>query len=60
MTELLNYVVCKRWVTILRAKASEYEHKARAEGKDVTSPSLDAIASEITAFFVGLENKKGD
>lgn len=43
-----------RWVSLIRGKASDYEHKARSEGRTVTSPSLDSIASEIEAFFIGL------
>ena len=43
-----------RWVHILRAKASEYEHEARAKGSTVTSPDLDQICNEIEAFFTGL------
>lgn len=43
-----------RWVSILRIKASEYEHKARKAGETVSGPSLDDICNEIEAFFVGL------
>lgn len=45
-----------RWVGIIRAKASEYEHSARKRNEIVTIPSLDSIASEIEAFFVGIMN----
>lgn len=45
-----------RWIRILRAKASEYEHKARKNGEIVASPSLDDICNEMDAFFVGLMN----
>lgn len=48
--------LCRRWSGLLRHKASEYEHKARGEGEIVTSPSLDALASEIEAFLIGLES----
>ena len=45
-----------RWVSLLRMKASEYEHTARKEGKIVCSPSIDSICNEMEAFFTGLEN----
>jgi len=45
----------KRWVGILRDKASQYEHQARVRQEIVTSPSIDSICSEIEAFFAGLE-----
>lgn len=50
-----------RWLSILRHKASEYEHTARGKGKKVTQPDLDTICGEIEAFFAGLEitNKRG-
>lgn len=44
-----------RWVSILRSKASEYEHTARTDGKMVVAPSIDAICNEIEAFFAGLQ-----
>lgn len=44
-----------RWISILRGKASEYEHTARQNKKAVTSPDLDDICNEIEAFFTGLE-----
>jgi hypothetical protein len=44
----------KRWVGLLRDKASQYEHSARGRGEEVTSPSIDSICSEIEAFFAGL------
>lgn len=43
-----------RWEGMLRSKASEYEHKARMNGETVCNPSLDDLANEINAFFVGL------
>lgn len=43
-----------RWVSLLRIKASEYEHSARKSGKIVCSPSLDDICNEMEAFFTGL------
>lgn len=46
-----------RWESILRSKASQYEHQARKDGKIVTGPSLDDIANEMEAFFTGLSNK---
>jgi len=52
LNELMN-----RWVTILRGKASQYEHLARHNGdsQSISAPDLDSIASEIEAFFVGLD-----
>jgi len=44
----------KRWVNLLRSKASEYEHTVRKNDEIVASPSLDDICNEIEAFFVGL------
>jgi hypothetical protein len=44
-----------RWISILRNKASEYEHEARKNGKTVVEPSLDDICNEMEAFFVGLD-----
>ena len=46
-----------RWNSILRMKASEYEHQARKNGEVVSSPSIDSICNEMSAFFVGLESK---
>jgi hypothetical protein len=43
-----------RWESILRSKASQYEHEARKEGKVVTGPSIDDICNEMDAFFIGL------
>lgn len=50
MDELKN-----RWISILRMKASEYEHKARKNGEVVCEPSLDQICNEMEAFFTGLD-----
>jgi hypothetical protein len=47
-----NELFC-RWITILRQKASEYEHEARKRGETVCSPSLDEIAWEIEAYEAG-------
>ncbi len=44
----------KRWIALLRGKASEYEHKARKKGEIVSGPSIDDICNEIEAFFAGL------
>ena len=52
--------IIRRWESILRGKAGDYEHTDRAKGKDVTRPSLDDIANEMEAFLAGLveiENK---
>ena len=46
-----------RWVSLLRGKASEYEHKARHNGEIVTKPDLDCICNEMEAFFTGLISK---
>ena len=43
----------KRWIGLLRMKASEYEHTARKAGKVVSEPSIDDVCNEIEAFFVG-------
>jgi len=54
----MNKTILKdRWVSILRMKASEYEHTARKDGKIVCEPSIDDICNEIEAFFTGLTNK---
>ena len=47
--------VLSRWIDILRMKASEYEHKARHNGENVVSPSMDDICNEMEAFKQGLE-----
>lgn len=49
MKELKN-----RWISILRQKASQYEHTPRGKGELVVSPDLDTLANEIEAFFTGL------
>lgn len=46
----------ERWISILRQKASEYEHTRRKNGETVCEPSLDDICNEIEAFFTGLIN----
>jgi hypothetical protein len=43
-----------RWLSILRAKASEYEHPARRENEVVSSPSIDDICNEMVAYFTGI------
>lgn len=48
--------LASRWISILRVKASEYEHPARRDGEVVTSPSIDDICNEINAFFIGLRS----
>lgn len=47
-----------RWINILRDKAHDYEYKAREKGETVSSPDLDDIANEITAFFAGINSSK--
>ena len=47
----------QRWISLLRMKAKEYEHKARKNGEVVAGPSLDTICNEMNAFFTGLNNK---
>ncbi len=44
--------LCARWVHSIRGKAKEFEHKQPVT--DRVHPTLDDIASEIYAFFVGL------
>jgi hypothetical protein len=44
----------QRWNSILRHKASTYEHNARKNGEVVTSPSIDDVCNEMEAFFAGL------
>lgn len=44
----------ERWISTLRMKAKEYEHPARKNGEIVTELSLDSLANEMEAFFVGL------
>jgi hypothetical protein len=46
-----------RWISILRQKASDYEHPARNKGEVVYEPSIDVICNEIEAFFTGLNNE---
>ena len=46
-----------RWDGVLRGKASDYEHKARANGQEVTQPSIDGICNEMTAFLAGLATR---
>lgn len=46
--------VFERWETILRAKAHQYEHPARGEGKVVTAPDIDDICNEMRALRAGL------
>lgn len=45
----------ERWTSILRSKAHEYEHEERGRGKEPVSPTLDDIAWEIEAFFIGID-----
>ena len=45
----------ERWNSILRMRASEYEHTARENGKVVSEPSIDDICNEMDAFFTALE-----
>ena len=49
MLELKN-----RWIAVLRLKAVEYEHPARAKAEAVSEPDLDTICNEMEAFFTGL------
>jgi len=46
----------ERWISLLRSKASQYEHIARKSEEIVSSPSLDDICNEMEAFFVGLQD----
>ena len=51
-----NQELKNRWINLLRIKASDYEHKARKNGEQVTEPSIDDICNEMEAFFTGLDN----
>lgn len=46
--------IFKRWNSLLRNKANEYEHAARKRGEVVVSPSIDDICNEMDAFIAGL------
>jgi len=46
-----------RWINNIRAKASEYEHKARKNSQVVVEPNLDAICNEMIAFKNGFNSK---
>tara|TARA_R110000868_G_scaffold409381_2_gene694758 strand:- start:593 stop:775 length:183 start_codon:yes stop_codon:yes gene_type:complete len=52
-TELVD-----RWTSLLRMKASEYEHTARGKGQVVASPSIDDICNEMIAYFTGVVSEK--
>lgn len=54
------YQIISRWESVLRLKAAEYEHEARKQGKEVTSPSLDSICNEMTAFVAGVRTTATD
>ena len=41
------------WISILRMKAKEYEHKARKNGEPVCNPSLDEICNQMECFKKG-------
>lgn len=47
--------VFSRWISSLRYKAGEYEHKRRRAGEDVTYPSLDDICNEMEAYLAGVK-----
>ena len=51
-----NKELKERWESLLRMKASQYEHTARKNGEVVASPSIDNICNEMKAFFTGLNN----
>ena len=46
--------LANRWISVLRSKASQYEHEAREKGKVVTAPDLDDVCNEMTAYFTGI------
>jgi hypothetical protein len=46
-----------RWIKILRAKASDYEHAARKLNLTVSNPDIDDICNEMEAFFAGLRDQ---
>lgn len=50
--------IFERWNSLLRMKASEYEHDARKRGEVVVGPSIDDICNEMKAFLAGIESKK--
>lgn len=52
----MNEELKRRWITILRGKASIYEHPARKNGETIVAPDLDDLANEVEAFFTGLSN----
>lgn len=41
----------ERWESILRLKASDFEHEARKRGETVATPSIDEICNEMRAFL---------
>ena len=45
--------IFERWISVMRFKATEYEHKARANGEQVTAPSLDELCWEMRAYMTG-------
>ena len=55
MSRIANIII--RWESVLRYKASMYEHEARKNGEEVASPSLDDICNEMTAFLAGADPK---
>ena len=59
MNEYKIKELADRWISLLKGKASKYEHTARKNGEVVVEPSIDGICNEITAFFTGLINKGG-
>lgn len=42
-----------RWILLLRNKAEEYEHPARAKNEIIYQPDLDSICNEMEAFKNG-------
>lgn len=49
--------LANRWINILRAKAHQYEHRERKDGKTVISPDIDDICNEMIAYFTAINNK---
>lgn len=50
MSELYLF---RRWQSVCRQKAEQYEHPARKNGQQVISPSLDSLANEMEAYIAG-------
>ena len=56
MKDFTKEELANRWISILRMKASEYEHTARKKGETVCVSDIDDICNEIEAYFTGVIN----